>query len=165
MCTNALHLYRLGDVILRIVTSGRPLVHIMGAWSTVAPHLVEVRSNPCSQKHSTVPCLFSAEEVYTPAFFVGCLPQRPKHIQESCELHPRVHHNVVQSVRGVAAFSLQRVAVQTIREPAVSGAVRRRRTGSGEGRCCCRCRCCCPYDRSVRGRLVRRDMFCVAKRS
>ncbi|XP_029452334.1 brefeldin A-inhibited guanine nucleotide-exchange protein 3 isoform X1 [Rhinatrema bivittatum] len=39
---SALHLFRLGDVMLRIVRSkGRPLLHVMRCWSLVAPHLVE----------------------------------------------------------------------------------------------------------------------------
>ncbi|XP_074846581.1 brefeldin A-inhibited guanine nucleotide-exchange protein 3 isoform X2 [Carettochelys insculpta] len=39
---SALHLFRLGDVMLRIVRSkSRPLLHLMRCWSLVAPHLVE----------------------------------------------------------------------------------------------------------------------------
>lgn len=39
----SLHLYRMGDVILKCVRqSSRPLLHLMQAWSMVAPHLVEV---------------------------------------------------------------------------------------------------------------------------
>lgn len=39
----ALHLFRLGDAMLRIVRSkARPLLHVMRCWSLVAPHLVEV---------------------------------------------------------------------------------------------------------------------------
>ncbi|KAM4772621.1 brefeldin A-inhibited guanine nucleotide-exchange protein 3 [Rhinophrynus dorsalis] len=39
---SALHLFRLGDVMLRIVRSkSRPLLHIMRCWSLVAPHFVE----------------------------------------------------------------------------------------------------------------------------
>ncbi|MGH0130271.1 UNVERIFIED_CONTAM: hypothetical protein FKN15_015613 [Acipenser sinensis] len=39
---SALHLFRLGEVMLRIVRSkSRPLLHMMRAWSVVAPHLVE----------------------------------------------------------------------------------------------------------------------------
>lgn len=42
---SALHLFRLGEAMLRIVRSkNRPLLHTMRAWSVVAPHLVEVRS-------------------------------------------------------------------------------------------------------------------------
>lgn len=41
---NTLLLYRLGEVMLRCVRSGRPLIHIMKAWSVVAPHFVEVIS-------------------------------------------------------------------------------------------------------------------------
>ncbi|XP_071818615.1 brefeldin A-inhibited guanine nucleotide-exchange protein 3-like isoform X3 [Apostichopus japonicus] len=38
----SLHLYRMGDVILKCVRqSSRPLLHLMQAWSMVAPHLVE----------------------------------------------------------------------------------------------------------------------------
>lgn len=40
---SALHLFRLGDAMLRIVRSkSRPLFHVMRCWSLVAPHLVEV---------------------------------------------------------------------------------------------------------------------------
>uniref|UniRef100_A0A8B9XHB3 ARFGEF family member 3 n=1 Tax=Bos mutus grunniens TaxID=30521 RepID=A0A8B9XHB3_BOSMU len=39
---SALHLFRLGDAMLRIVRSkSRPLLHVMRCWSLVAPHLVE----------------------------------------------------------------------------------------------------------------------------
>ncbi|XP_043992873.1 brefeldin A-inhibited guanine nucleotide-exchange protein 3 isoform X1 [Gambusia affinis] len=39
---SALHLYRLGEAMLRIVRNkNRPLLHMMRAWSVVAPHLVE----------------------------------------------------------------------------------------------------------------------------
>ncbi|XP_054943450.1 brefeldin A-inhibited guanine nucleotide-exchange protein 3 isoform X2 [Physeter macrocephalus] len=39
---SALHLFRLGDAMLRIVQSkSRPLLHVMRCWSLVAPHLVE----------------------------------------------------------------------------------------------------------------------------
>ncbi|XP_035519746.1 brefeldin A-inhibited guanine nucleotide-exchange protein 3 [Morone saxatilis] len=39
---SALHLFRLGEAMLRIVRNkNRPLLHIMRAWSVVAPHLVE----------------------------------------------------------------------------------------------------------------------------
>uniref|UniRef100_A0A8C2EKU0 ARFGEF family member 3 n=1 Tax=Cyprinus carpio TaxID=7962 RepID=A0A8C2EKU0_CYPCA len=38
----ALHLFRLGEAMLRIVKNkSRPLLHMMRAWSVVAPHLVE----------------------------------------------------------------------------------------------------------------------------
>ncbi|XP_033740095.1 brefeldin A-inhibited guanine nucleotide-exchange protein 3-like isoform X2 [Pecten maximus] len=39
--TNALHLYRLQEVLMKIVHSDRPLVHLMRTWSTVSTHLVE----------------------------------------------------------------------------------------------------------------------------
>ncbi|XP_060687228.1 brefeldin A-inhibited guanine nucleotide-exchange protein 3 [Hemiscyllium ocellatum] len=39
---SALHLFRLGDVMLRIVRSrSRPLLHLMKTWSVVGPHLAE----------------------------------------------------------------------------------------------------------------------------
>ncbi|KAG1677896.1 Brefeldin A-inhibited guanine nucleotide-exchange protein 3 [Nymphon striatum] len=38
---NTLLLYRLGEVMLKCVRSGRPMIHIMKAWSVVAPHFVE----------------------------------------------------------------------------------------------------------------------------
>ncbi|XP_051506824.1 brefeldin A-inhibited guanine nucleotide-exchange protein 3 isoform X2 [Myxocyprinus asiaticus] len=40
--SSALHLFRLGEAMLRIVKNkSRPLLHMMRAWSVVAPHLVE----------------------------------------------------------------------------------------------------------------------------
>ncbi|XP_028913751.1 brefeldin A-inhibited guanine nucleotide-exchange protein 3 isoform X3 [Ornithorhynchus anatinus] len=51
---SALHLFRLGDAMLRIVRrKSRPLLHIMRCWSLVAPHLVEAachKERPVSQK-------------------------------------------------------------------------------------------------------------------
>ncbi|CAB1338415.1 unnamed protein product [Coregonus sp. 'balchen'] len=42
---SALHLFRLGEAMLRIVRNKtRPLLHMMRAWSIVAPHLVEIQS-------------------------------------------------------------------------------------------------------------------------
>ncbi|KAI0235880.1 Brefeldin A-inhibited guanine nucleotide-exchange protein 3 [Lamellibrachia satsuma] len=38
---NALHLYRLGDIMLKCAHSSRPLLHLMRAWCEVAPHFVE----------------------------------------------------------------------------------------------------------------------------
>ncbi|XP_013879703.1 brefeldin A-inhibited guanine nucleotide-exchange protein 3 isoform X1 [Austrofundulus limnaeus] len=39
---SAMHLFRLGEAMLRIVRNkNRPLLHMMRAWSVVAPHLVE----------------------------------------------------------------------------------------------------------------------------
>ncbi|XP_038124531.1 brefeldin A-inhibited guanine nucleotide-exchange protein 3 isoform X3 [Cyprinodon tularosa] len=39
---SALHLFRLGEAMLRVVRNkNRPLLHMMRAWSVVAPHLVE----------------------------------------------------------------------------------------------------------------------------
>uniref|UniRef100_A0A3Q3NAY9 ARFGEF family member 3 n=1 Tax=Mastacembelus armatus TaxID=205130 RepID=A0A3Q3NAY9_9TELE len=39
---SALHLFRLGEAMLRIVRNkNRPVLHMMRAWSVVAPHLVE----------------------------------------------------------------------------------------------------------------------------
>lgn len=55
---SALHLFRLGDAMLRIVRSkSRPLLHLMRCWSLVAPHLVEVRmgdknGNLCMKQQS-----------------------------------------------------------------------------------------------------------------
>jgi hypothetical protein len=37
-------LHRIGDVMLKTVRSGRPLIHVMRAWSVVGPHLMEVES-------------------------------------------------------------------------------------------------------------------------
>ncbi|XP_022237175.1 brefeldin A-inhibited guanine nucleotide-exchange protein 3-like isoform X2 [Limulus polyphemus] len=38
---NTLLLFRLSDVMLRCVRGGRPLIHVMKAWSVAAPHFVE----------------------------------------------------------------------------------------------------------------------------
>lgn len=39
---NALHLYRLQEVLMKIVNSNRPLLHLMRVWSVVSGFLVEV---------------------------------------------------------------------------------------------------------------------------
>ncbi|KAG7217954.1 hypothetical protein INR49_020756 [Caranx melampygus] len=53
-CRSALHLFRLGEAMLRIVRNrSRPLLHMMRAWNVVAPHLVEAACHtdrPVSQK-------------------------------------------------------------------------------------------------------------------
>ncbi len=38
----ALHLYHLGDAVVKFIKSGRPLLHVVRMWTIVAPHLVEV---------------------------------------------------------------------------------------------------------------------------
>lgn len=38
----SLLLTRIGDVMLKCIRSGRPLIHIMRAWSIVGPHFMEV---------------------------------------------------------------------------------------------------------------------------
>ncbi|XP_061176274.1 brefeldin A-inhibited guanine nucleotide-exchange protein 3-like [Saccostrea echinata] len=38
---NSLHLYRLQEVLMKVVHSDRPLLHLMRTWSVVSPHLVE----------------------------------------------------------------------------------------------------------------------------
>lgn len=40
--TNALHLYRLQEVLLAVVHSPRPLLHLMQVWAAISPYLVEV---------------------------------------------------------------------------------------------------------------------------
>ena len=40
--TNALHLYRLQEVLMKIAHSSRPLLHLIRVWSVVSPYLVEV---------------------------------------------------------------------------------------------------------------------------
>ena len=40
--TNALLLYRLGDVLLGCMRGDRPLLHVMKCWAAVSPHLIEV---------------------------------------------------------------------------------------------------------------------------
>ncbi|GFX32652.1 brefeldin A-inhibited guanine nucleotide-exchange protein 3 [Trichonephila clavipes] len=65
--TNLL-LYHLGDVMLRCARGGRPLVHVMKAWSVVAPHFVEAachKDNLISKKgvstiHDIVSALLSS---------------------------------------------------------------------------------------------------------
>ncbi|XP_063717969.1 brefeldin A-inhibited guanine nucleotide-exchange protein 3-like isoform X3 [Symsagittifera roscoffensis] len=39
-CT-ALHLFRMGEIILKCIRTKRPILHVMRAWSIVAPHFVE----------------------------------------------------------------------------------------------------------------------------
>ena len=41
--SNALLLYRLGDVLLRCMRGDRPLLHVIKCWAVASPHLVEVR--------------------------------------------------------------------------------------------------------------------------
>lgn len=38
---NALHLYRLQEVLMKVVHSDRPLLHLIHTWTIVSPHLVE----------------------------------------------------------------------------------------------------------------------------
>ena len=40
--TNALHLYRLQQVLIRVVNSSRPLLHLLRVWNVVSPYLVQV---------------------------------------------------------------------------------------------------------------------------
>ncbi|XP_059166369.1 brefeldin A-inhibited guanine nucleotide-exchange protein 3-like isoform X2 [Physella acuta] len=44
--TNALHLYRLQQVLVRVVNSSRPLLHLLRVWSVVSPYLVQATGNP-----------------------------------------------------------------------------------------------------------------------
>jgi hypothetical protein len=41
-------LHRIGDVMLKTIRSGRPLIHVMRAWSVVGPHLMEVSQSAFS---------------------------------------------------------------------------------------------------------------------
>ncbi|XP_035825340.1 brefeldin A-inhibited guanine nucleotide-exchange protein 3 [Aplysia californica] len=43
--TNALHLYRLQQVLVRVVNSSRPLLHLLRVWSVVSPYLVQATGN------------------------------------------------------------------------------------------------------------------------
>ncbi|GFN83267.1 Brefeldin a-inhibited guanine nucleotide-exchange protein 3-like [Plakobranchus ocellatus] len=43
--TNALHLYRLQQVLIRVVNSSRPLLHLLRVWSVVSPYLVQATGN------------------------------------------------------------------------------------------------------------------------
>jgi brefeldin A-inhibited guanine nucleotide-exchange protein 3 len=55
-------LHRVGDVMLKTVRSGRPLIHVMRAWSVVGPHLMEVTQPfPCGVTHMWVHCLLRLE--------------------------------------------------------------------------------------------------------
>ena len=40
--TSTLLFHRISEVMLKCVRSGRPLLHIVKAWATVGPHLMEV---------------------------------------------------------------------------------------------------------------------------
>lgn len=53
---SSLHLFRLGEAMLRIIRNkNRPLLHMVQAWSVVAPHLVEVyTSTPFHIQQSAV---------------------------------------------------------------------------------------------------------------
>ena len=42
--TNALHLYRLQQVLIRVVNSSRPLLHLLRVWNVVSPYLVQVHN-------------------------------------------------------------------------------------------------------------------------
>lgn len=54
----ALHLFRLGGAMLRIVRSkSRPLLHLMRCWNLVAPHLVEVRKMGAGEPCCSVGCI------------------------------------------------------------------------------------------------------------
>ncbi|XP_055954686.1 brefeldin A-inhibited guanine nucleotide-exchange protein 3 [Patella vulgata] len=39
--TNALHLYRLQEVLMKVVNGSRPLLHLIRVWSVISPYLVE----------------------------------------------------------------------------------------------------------------------------
>ncbi|XP_041353818.1 brefeldin A-inhibited guanine nucleotide-exchange protein 3-like isoform X2 [Gigantopelta aegis] len=43
--TNALHLYRLQEVLMKIAHSSRPLLHLVRVWSVVSPYLVEATNS------------------------------------------------------------------------------------------------------------------------
>ncbi|CAH1799775.1 unnamed protein product [Owenia fusiformis] len=56
--TNALHLYRLGHIVLKCLRSGRPLLHLMKVWSAVAPHFIEASTHKDSNiSHKAVACI------------------------------------------------------------------------------------------------------------
>ena len=42
---NSLHLYRLQNVLMKVVHSERPLIHLLKIWSVVSSYLVEVRGD------------------------------------------------------------------------------------------------------------------------
>ncbi|KAK6986607.1 brefeldin A-inhibited guanine nucleotide-exchange protein 3-like isoform X1 [Biomphalaria glabrata] len=44
--TNALHLFRLQQVLVRLVNGSRPLLHLLRVWIVVSPYLVQATSNP-----------------------------------------------------------------------------------------------------------------------
>uniref|UniRef100_A0A3B4ASA9 SEC7 domain-containing protein n=1 Tax=Periophthalmus magnuspinnatus TaxID=409849 RepID=A0A3B4ASA9_9GOBI len=60
----ALHLFRLGESMLRIVRNKRrPLLHMMRAWSVVAPHLVEAACH--SERHVSQKAVSFLHDVLT----------------------------------------------------------------------------------------------------
>ena len=51
---NSLHLYRLQNVLMKVVRSGRPLIHLLKIWSVVSSYLVEVCSVSKFQSKYTI---------------------------------------------------------------------------------------------------------------
>nr|XP_015217903.1 PREDICTED: brefeldin A-inhibited guanine nucleotide-exchange protein 3 [Lepisosteus oculatus] len=61
---SALHLFRLGEAMLRIVRNKtRPLLHMMRAWSVVAPHLVEAACH--KERHASQKAVSFIHDVLT----------------------------------------------------------------------------------------------------
>ena len=81
MPVNVLHLFRLGDVMLRVLRSGRPLLHLMRLWSVVAPHLVEVSGKTLSaslalwEENPPVTGWFPSQKVSNADLWCGLLDQ------------------------------------------------------------------------------------------
>ncbi|PVD28400.1 hypothetical protein C0Q70_10987 [Pomacea canaliculata] len=70
--TNALHLYRLQEVLLAVVHSPRPLLHLMQVWAAISPYLVEATGHrDRSVSKMAVTCIHD--------FIVAMLTGHPEH--------------------------------------------------------------------------------------
>ena len=133
---SALHLFRLGEAMLRIVRNkNRPLLHMMRAWSVVAPHLVEVRKRPSGTRvgmgewHHWRQFILCFSHT---AFFAGGVSQRAPRVPEGRLLHPRCPDGGADELGGASTLPLQRGAVQALWAHHAAGALWRGRTGSGQ---------------------------------
>lgn len=139
---SALHLFRLGDAMLRIVRSkARPLLHVMRCWSLVAPHLVEV-----SVEGGKNLCISSGKAWYratfsSPGFLLvfssllscaGRLPQGAPCVSEGCFLHPRHPDGGSHRLEWAASLSFQRSALPALWAHHAAGAVWWRRSRPGQ---------------------------------
>uniref|UniRef100_K1PG55 Brefeldin A-inhibited guanine nucleotide-exchange protein 3 n=1 Tax=Magallana gigas TaxID=29159 RepID=K1PG55_MAGGI len=87
---NALHLYRLQEVLMKVVHSDRPLLHLIHTWTIVSPHLVECAGHrDRNVSKMAVTCVHD--------FIVAMLSERPElpyfHVNElQCKKHLEVGH-------------------------------------------------------------------------